>query len=108
MKLIFAVVNNDDGPIVSAQLIKSGIHVTKMASTGGFLKKGNHTFITAVEDEDVDKVIEIIRNYSKKRTYSAPADVVSTAAIGGSMTPIQVTIGGATVFVANIERFERI
>ena len=108
MKLIFAIVNNDDGAIVSAQLIKQGIHVTKMASMGGFLKKGNHTFITAVEDDEVEKVIEIIRNYSKKRTYSAPADVISAASLGGSVTPIQVTIGGATVFVANIERFERI
>ena len=61
MKLIFAIVNNDDGAIVSAQLIKQGIHVTKMASTGGFLKKGNHTFITAVEDDEVEKVIDIIR-----------------------------------------------
>ncbi len=108
MKLVFAIVNNDDSAIVSAQLIKAGFHVTKMASTGGFLKKGNLTFITAVEDDQVEAVIEIIKNYSKKRTYSAPADVASAASLGSSMAPIQVTIGGATVFVTNIERFERI
>ncbi|MBQ7896906.1 MAG: cyclic-di-AMP receptor [Clostridia bacterium] len=108
MKLIFAIINNDDGPIVSAELIKEGFHVTKMASTGGFLKKGNNTFITAVEDEQVDTVIDIIKKYSKKRKYTAPVDIISSATLGGSMTPIEVTIGGATVFVANIERFERV
>lgn len=108
MKLIFAIVNNDDGQIVAAQLIKSGFHITKMASTGGFLRKGNHTFITAVQDDEVDKVIEIIKNYSQKRTYTAPADIVTAASLGGNVTPIQVTMGGATIFVTNIERFERI
>ncbi len=108
MKLIFAIINNDDGPIVSAELIKAGFQVTKMASTGGFLKKGNNTFITAVEDEQVDKVIEIIKNYSRKRTFTTAADVLASANMGVGMTPIQVSVGGATVFVANIERFERI
>lgn len=108
MKLIFAIVNNDDASAVTAQLIKKGFHVTKMASTGGFLKKGNNTFITAVEDGQVDEVIETIKKYSKKRTYTASSDVVTSASIGGDVAPIQVTIGGATVFVTNIERFERI
>ena len=108
MKLIFAIINNDDCPVVSSELIKEGFHVTKMASTGGFLKKGNNTFITAVEDQDVDKVIDVIKKYSKKRKYNAPVDIMSSAALGGSMAPIEVTIGGATVFVANIERFERV
>lgn len=107
MKLIFAIVNNDDAPIVSAELIKEGFHLTKLASTGGFLKKGNHTFITAVEDEEIEKAIGIIKKYSKKRKYSAPADIVSSATLGGGMMPIEVTIGGATVFVTNIEHFER-
>lgn len=108
MKLIFAIINNDDAPVVSAELIKENFHVTKMASTGGFLKKGNNTFITAVKDEEVDKVIEIIKKYSKKRKYNAPVDIISSAALGGSMAPIEVTIGGATVFVLDIEHFERV
>lgn len=108
MKLVFAIVNNDDGPIVIAELIKKGYHITKIASTGGFLKKGNNTFITAVEDTEVEDVIDIIKRYSKKRKYSAPLDAVTAAAIGGSIAPIEITIGGATVFVTNIEHFERV
>ena len=108
MKMIFAVVNNDDGAVVNAQLIKGGYQVTKLASTGGFLKKGNTTFIMGVEDEKVDSVVDIIRRYSKKRTYTTPLDVVSSATLGGAMTPIEVTVGGATIFIMNIEHFEHI
>jgi uncharacterized protein YaaQ len=106
MKMIFAVVNNDDGAVVNAQLIKSGFHVTKLASTGGFLKKGNITFIVGTDDDKVEEVVDIIRRYSKKRTYTTPLDVVSSAALGGAMTPIEVTVGGATIFVMNVEHFD--
>ena len=108
MKLIFSIVNNDDGPTVIAELIKKGYHITKIASSGGFLKKGNSTFITAVEDNQVEDVIKTIKSYSKKRKYTAPVDAVTAAAIGGGMAPVEITIGGATVFVTNIERFERV
>ena len=108
MKMIFAVVNNDDGAVVNAQLIKAGYQVTKLASTGGFLKKGNTTFIMGVEDDKVESVVDIIRRYSKKRTYTTPLDVVSSATLGGAMTPIEVTVGGATIFIMNIEHFEHI
>ena len=104
MKLIFAVVNNDDGNNVCAELIKAGFSVTKMSSTGGFLKKGNVTFFTAVEDDKVDEVLEIIKTHSQKRTYHINADLT----IGAPVTPMEVTIGGATVFVTDIERFERV
>ena len=108
MKMVFAIVNNDDSSIVNSQLVKSGFHVTKLASTGGFLKKGNTTFILGVEDEKVEIVKEIIHRYSKKRTYTTPLDVVSSASLGGAMTPIEVTVGGATIFVMNIEHYESI
>ena len=106
MKLIVAIVNNDDAPTVSAKITKAGFNVTKMASTGGFLLSGNTTFISGVEDDKVDDVIEIIRKYSKRRTQAAPVDFAYTPAAVGSF-PMQVTVGGATIFVLDVERFER-
>ena len=61
MKLIFAIVNNDDAPSVSSALTKSGYSVTKLATTGGFLKVGNTTFLIGVDEQKVDAVLEIIR-----------------------------------------------
>ena len=106
MKLVFAIINNDDGPTVSAQLTKAGFNVTKMASTGGFLLSGNTTFISGVDDDKVDNVIEIIKKYSKRRTQTTPMDFSYSPAAVGSF-PMEVTVGGATIFVLNVERFER-
>ena len=72
MKLIYAIVSNDDSSMVSSSLTKAGFFVTKLASTGGFLMAGNTTFMVATEDENVDKVIEIITKYSKRRSQMVP------------------------------------
>ncbi len=107
MKLVYAIVNNDDSAIVSSALTKEGFFATKLASTGGFLLSGNTTFMVCTEEENVDKVIDIISQKCKKRTQMVP----SSAAYGVGMysaVPVEVTVGGATIFVTNVERFEKI
>lgn len=109
MKLIMAIVNNDDGPMITAQLNKKGVYTTKIASTGGFLSAGNMTFISGVEDEKVDEVIEVIKAYSRKRTQPVPNLDSSAGHIGGaSLTPAEVLVGGGTIFVLNVESFTRV
>lgn len=107
MKLLLAIVSNDDANYVNTGLSKSGFIATKIASTGGFLMSGNTTFLIGVKDDDVEKVLEIISHFSKKRTVPMPSDpVYNPGAI--SSTPAKVIVGGATVFVLNVERFEHI
>ena len=74
MKMIFAIVNNDDAQDVMKALNKERVSVTKLASTGGFLMKGNTTFISGVEDDQVEGVISIIRDHSRRRTQIMPID----------------------------------
>ena len=107
MKLIFAIVSNDDSSKVSKELTKNRFSVTKRATTGGFLMAGNTTFIIGTEDERVDEAIEIIGKHSKKRTQMVP----SSASYGVGMYtsfPVEVQVGGATIFVMNVERFEKL
>ena len=107
MKLIYAIVNNDDAHSVSSSLTKSGFQATKLASTGGFLMSGNTTFLICSEDDKIDEIIEIIKDHSHKRKQFVP----SAASYGvGSYTsfPVEVFVGGATIFVTNIERFEKV
>lgn len=107
MKLVIAIVGNDDASIVSNELTKDGFHVTKLSTTGGFLKAGNTTFLIGVAKEKVERVIEILKEYSSKRTQVVP----STSAIDVGMYssfPVEITIGGATVFVINVERHEKL
>jgi len=109
MKLILAIVHNDDSMLVSSSLTKAGFHVTKMASTGGFLMSGNTTFIMGVEDAEVDNAIDIISKYSKKRMQAVASDIaMATGNISLPNIPVEVQVGGGTVFVLNIERFERV
>ena len=107
MKLVFAIINNDDSHAVQSSLTKSGFQATKLASSGGFLMAGNTTFMICSEDDKVDEIIDVIREHSHKRQQFVPN---SSAYSGGAYTsfPVEVTVGGATVFVTNIERFEKV
>ena len=106
MKLIFAIVNNDDSSSVATSLTAGGFSVTKLATTGGFLKAGNTTFIVGTEDEKVDEVLETIKAHSRKRTQVMPVTQNFTPGLFSSV-PVEVKVGGATVFVLNVERFEK-
>ncbi len=107
MKLIMAVVGNDDSGMVSSALTKDGFSVTKLATTGGFLRAGNTTFIVGTDDDKVDQVIDIISKQSRRRTQLVPN--ATTMDMGMySAYPVEVTVGGSTVFVLNVERFEKL
>ncbi|MCI6175917.1 cyclic-di-AMP receptor [bacterium] len=107
MKLVTAIVNKEDSKAVCNELLKAKFYVTRLATTGGFLMAGNMTLMIGTEDERVDECIACISKCCKQRTEIVPG----TASLGvglESTMPIQVTVGGATVFVANVERFEKL
>ena len=108
MKLILAIVNNDDAHSVSTSLSREGFSVTKISSTGGFLMSGNSTFLMGVEDENIARAMEIISQNCKKREQVVPSSVAKgdPASITREMT--KVTVGGATVFVLNVEQFKHL
>ena len=107
MKLIIAIVSNDDSHALSNALTKENFSVTKLSTTGGFLKMGNTTLLVGTENDQVNKCIDIIKEQSKQRTEMVP----STAAydIGRFATfPVEVTVGGATIFVVDVEQFIKV
>ncbi|XOQ43253.1 MAG: Transcriptional regulator [Clostridium sp.] len=107
MKLVMAIVHKDDSALVSSTLTKKGFSVTKLATTGGFLKSGNTTFIVGTEDEKVDQVISIISEQCRSRSQLIPN--TSNIDIGvSSAFPVEVSVGGATIFVLNVDRFEKV
>ena len=108
MKMILAIVSNDDSGRVSGHLTDEGYSVTRLATTGGFLRAGNTTLLVGVEDDKVEAVIDIIAHNSKKRTRKAPAP--SSFGSGGvsSAFPVEVTVGGATIFVLDVAQMEKI
>ncbi len=107
MKLILAIMSSDDSPAVSSALTKESYQVTRLATTGGFLRAGNTTLIVGVEDEKVDAAIEIIGKYSKRRTEVVPSS--TSYDIGRfSNFPVEVQVGGATIFVLEVSQFVKL
>ena len=107
MQLVTAIVNKEDSKAVCNELLRAHFYVTRLATTGGFLMAGNMTLMIGTEDDRVDECIACISKCCKQRTEIVPG----TASIGlgiESAMPIEVTVGGATVFVTNVERFEKL
>lgn len=107
MRLVIAVVQDKDSNRLSAALIKDGFRATKLASTGGFLRAGNTTFLIGTEDDRVDEVIQVIKSNCKVRDQL----VTPVSPMGGTTDsyipfPVEVQVGGAAVFVLPVERFE--
>lgn len=110
MKLIYAIVRYDNEDEVIGALTQQHFSVTKLATTGGFLKKGNTTLLIGTDEEKVQGVIDIIKQECGKRqkiTINMP--YISGAAMMNCATmPMSVEVGGATIFVIDVERFEKI
>jgi len=109
MKLIVCVVTDKDSNELLEQLVKEGYRATKLASTGGFLKEGNTTMLLGVEDEQVAKVLEIIGDICEVRkqlfTPISPLPGPAEAYIPYSM---EVSVGGAIVFVLDVEKYFKV
>ena len=109
MKLVIAIVHDEDAPKLVDELMKNNFGVTKLASTGGFLRSGNTTLIIGVKKEKVDEVINIINKLCKSRKQVTTSATPTTWASGVYMPyPVEVQVGGATVFVVDVERFEKL
>ncbi len=104
MKLIVAIINNDDCPSVLSELTHKGYGATRLSTSGGFLKSGNSTLLIGTEDENVDNVIDIISEFSRKRTQMVSSSP-SFMSEGFISRAVEVTVGGATVFVVDVEKF---
>lgn len=109
MKLIVAIVQDDDANRLISALMEKNIGVTKLATTGGFLRAGNTTLISGVEDDKLDVALSTIEHICKSRQQTIPSSAPTNSAGGGYMPyPIRVTIGGATVFVLEVAQFLKV
>lgn len=107
MKLLFAIMSDDDAKNVSAKLVKHHFQVTKLSSSGGFLKVGNTTLLVGLEEDKIDKALEIIKKYSSKREEIIPNDLPYEG-MDIITCPIKVQVGGCVVFVVDVDRFYKL
>ena len=106
MKLIIAIVQDEDASRLISQLMNDGFGVTKLATTGGFLRAGNTTLLVGVDDDRFQAAMDGIEKVCKSRKQIAPSPA-SMVGMPGSYTPypIEVVVGGATIFVLTVDQF---
>ncbi len=107
MKLIIAIVNSDDCHAVLNEISRSGFSATKLSTSGGFLRAGNATLLIGADEEKVSEVIDLIKRFSSKRTQMVEASP-SFSNESFMAVPVEVTVGGATVFVLDVDQFYKL
>lgn len=107
MKMVTAIIHKEDSREVCSRLIAARFSVTKLSTTGGFLMAGNVTLMMGVDDERVNECIDILRSCCSQHAEVVPG-TASFGSLESSAMPITVTVGGATVFVTNVEQFVKL
>lgn len=86
--MILAIIRDEDNELVSQGLVDAGFRVTRIASTGGFLRRGSSTLIIGVDDEKVDEAIQVLKN--------------------NTSPPEEPGMKRVTIFVLNVANFSQI
>ncbi len=109
MMLLMAIVHSDDAPGLLDALTKCGYRATRINTAGGFLKESNATILLGVDNVQVDEVLSVIQANCQTRTqYVNPLPPVMEPGEFYMPYPVEVQIGGATVFAMEVERFIRL
>lgn len=108
MKIVLAIVQDKDSNRLANEFIDANIRATKLSSTGGFLKAGNSTFIVGIDDERVEEALELIKKTCQSRKQYVSTPVTLDITMDGQVPyPVEVEVGGATVFVLPVEGFHQ-
>jgi uncharacterized protein YaaQ len=103
------VIQGEDAPRTVQALSAAGISSTRVASSGGFLQQGNATLLIGVEDEKVQEVVQVIRENCRERSrYLTPMPPMVEPGEFFMPYPVEVQVGGATVWVLPVESFEKL
>ena len=109
MKLVVAVVHNEDARVLIDALLAHEYRATWLHSSGGFLKQSNATILLGVNEAKVEEVVALVRDNCHSRTQTvSPIPPIMEPGEFFMPYPLEVEVGGAVVFVLPVERFERI
>ena len=108
MKLIVAIVQDEDASRLVTSLMSEGYGVTKLATTGGFLRAGNTTLMIGVQAHKLDQAMDVIEKVCKSRKQISTTPSPMSGGNGGYVPfPIEVVVGGATVFVLDVDQSKK-
>ena len=108
-KMVLAIVNDHDAQSLLEALNKKGFQATRMASTGGFFREGNTTFLIGTEEDKIEDLLAIIKEKCQTRKkIIAPMSPVANTLENYYSFPMEVQVGGATIFIVDVDQFIKI
>ena len=110
MKLLVIITSKENAKKLKSELVADRFCLTKLASEGGFLEKKNTTFLVGVDDDKVDKALEVVKNNCKTKEMTITAPSVMSTGMESGLNPegtTKIKIGGATVFVVDVDQFKK-
>lgn len=108
MKLVVCIVHNRDRNRLSDELVRAGFKFTVIGSTGGFLREGNTTLITGIQDDELTALQEIVKANCCTREQVVNTGLYEGAqSVGFLPSPVRVEVGGAVMFVVEVSDFVR-
>lgn len=107
MKMIIAIVQDQDLNPLQEDLTEKGFRMTNLASTGGFLRSGNSTLLIGVEEEKLEECLKTIEDNCKSREITTSVLSVTMPGDAYIPFPMEVLVGGATVFILDVVDFVR-
>ncbi len=109
---MIAIIQNEDADLLSKRLSSAGIRLTRLSSIGGFLASGNVTIVAGVESAQLETALGIIRKTCRtRRRYINPTPAGTEPghlALATPGLPLEVLVGGATIFTFPVKRFARL
>ncbi len=106
-QMVLAIVQDEDAPALSDAVVSRGYAVTRMATVGSFLRAGNSTLLIGINDRHLIGLIYLIREHCRARIVYLPAAAPTDLAEPLLLQPLEVEVGGAVVFIIEVERFEQ-
>jgi uncharacterized protein YaaQ len=108
MKLVVSIVHSDDAGQLVESLTQAGYGATIISTTGGFLRQGNSTVFVGTDDQKVPDVLKLVQASCQKRRHLInPLPPVMEPGEMYMPTPVDVEVGGATVFVLEVTQSEQ-
>lgn len=107
MKLVVSIVHNRDRNRLSDELVKAGFKFTVIGSTGGFLREGNATLLTGIQDSEIDLFKQIVKDNCCAREQVVNVAPYETTTAAYMSSPVKVQVGGAVLFIMEVSDFVR-
>lgn len=108
LKLVVIIASDVDADRLIKRLVQRGYPATKIGGVGGFLRRGNATILSGVPASEVDSVVDVVQAECHARQEFVPVQTLPFLGDGAAFAdPLEVRVGGAVLFVLNVDRFEK-